>query len=64
MSELRNQLRLMIPRLAKEANQLRDQEARSRWMKLRAIGESPKSVLKPVDRRVALSIFSINGSIA
>lgn len=46
MSQLKNQLRLMIPRLAKEANQLKDTEARSRWMKLRSIAMSPKSIAK------------------
>jgi transposase InsO family protein len=46
MSLLKDQLRLMIPRLAKEANKLRDSEARSRWMKLRSIALSPKSISK------------------
>lgn len=46
MSQLKNQLRLMIPRLAKEANQLKDKEARSRWMKLRAIALSSKPIAK------------------
>ena len=41
--KLRAELRLMIPRLAKEANQLKDPEARSRWMKLRKIALSVKS---------------------
>ena len=41
--KLRAELRLMIPRLAKEANQLKDPEARSRWMKLRKIALSMKS---------------------
>jgi len=44
MSLLKNKLRLMIPRLAAEANQLKDSEARSRWMKLRFIALSLKSV--------------------
>ena len=44
MSLLKNKLRLMIPRLATEANQLKDSEARSRWMKLRSIALSMKSV--------------------
>ena len=46
MSQLKNQLRLMIPRLAKEANQLKDKEARSRWMKIRVIALSPKSIAR------------------
>ncbi len=46
MSQLKDQLRLMIPRLAKEANQLKDTEGRSRWMKLRAIVLSSKSISK------------------
>ena len=41
--KLKAELRLMIPRLAKEANQLKDPEARSRWMKLRKIALSVKS---------------------
>jgi hypothetical protein len=41
--KLKAELRLMIPRLAKEANQLKDIEARSRWMKLRKIALSVKS---------------------
>jgi hypothetical protein len=46
MSQLKIQLRLMIPRLGKEANQLKDKEARSRWMKIRAIALSPKSIAR------------------
>ncbi len=46
MSQLKDQLRLMIPRLAKEANQLRDTEARRRWMQLRAVALSSKSIFK------------------
>ena len=42
--KLKAHLRLMIPRLAKEANQLKDPEARSRWMKLRKIALSPKTI--------------------
>ena len=41
--KLKAELRLMIPRLAKEANQLKDPEARSRWMNLRKIALSVKS---------------------
>ena len=44
MSQLRNQLRKLLPRFAKEANKIRDPEARSRWTKLRKISESPKSL--------------------
>jgi len=46
MSQLREQLRKMMPRLSEEANKLRDPEARSRWMKLKAITESTKSLAK------------------
>ena len=46
MSELKDQLRLMIPRLSAQANQLKDPEARSRWMKIRAIALSPKSIAR------------------
>jgi hypothetical protein len=42
--KLRAELRLMIPRLATEANKLRDNEARSRWMKIRKIALSVKSI--------------------
>ena len=42
--KLKEHLRLMIPRLATEANQLKDPEARSRWMKLRKIALSPKTI--------------------
>jgi len=44
MSQLRLQLRKILPRLSAEANKLRDEEARSRWMKLRRITESSKSL--------------------
>lgn len=44
MSQLRLQLRKIMPRLASEANKLRDTEARSRWMKLKDITNSPKSL--------------------
>ncbi len=46
MSPLKKQLRLLLPKLAKEANQLRDPEARSRWMRIKLIANSPKSVRK------------------
>ena len=42
--KVKEELRLMIPRLASEANQLKDAEARSRWMKIRKIALSPKSI--------------------
>jgi len=44
MSQLRLQLRKIMPRLASEANKLRDEEARSRWMNLKKIVESTKSI--------------------
>jgi hypothetical protein len=44
MSLLKNKLRLLIPKLAAEANQLKDSEARSRWMRIRSIALSLKSV--------------------
>jgi len=44
MSQLRKQLSKILPRLSREANKLRDPEARSRWMKLRQVTESPKSL--------------------
>jgi len=44
MSQLRNQLRKLLPRFSKEANKITDSEARSRWMKLKKITESPKSL--------------------
>ena len=37
MSQLREQLRKIMPRLSEEANKLRDPEARSRWMLLNKI---------------------------
>jgi hypothetical protein len=44
MSQLRNSLRKVLLRFAQEANKIRDDEARSRWMKLRRITESTKSL--------------------
>ncbi len=44
--KLKDELRLMIPRLSGEANKLRDKEARSRWMIIRRIVLSPKSIVK------------------
>ncbi|MGZ3732797.1 MAG: DDE-type integrase/transposase/recombinase [Parachlamydiaceae bacterium] len=44
MSQLRNQLRKLLPRFSQEANKIRDEEARSRWMKLKKISESSKSL--------------------
>lgn len=46
MSQLREQLRKIIPRMGSEANKLRDPEARSRWMKLKQITLSTKSLSK------------------
>lgn len=42
--KLKEHLRLMIPRLAVEANQLKDPEARSRWMRIKKIALSPKTI--------------------
>lgn len=42
--KLKEHLRLMIPRLSKEANQLKDPEARSRWMRIKKIALSPKTI--------------------
>ena len=44
MSQLRNQLRKLLRRFAQEANKITNSEARSRWMRLRKITESTKSV--------------------
>lgn len=44
MSQLREQLRKIMPRLSAEANKLRDSQARSRWMKLKSISMSTKSL--------------------
>ncbi|MBC7421480.1 MAG: hypothetical protein H7328_12205 [Bdellovibrio sp.] len=41
---LKAELRLMIPMLSKEANQLKDNEARSRWMRIKKIALSPKTI--------------------
>jgi transposase InsO family protein len=46
MSQLREQLRKIMPKLSQEANQLRDPEARSRWMNLKNITMSSKSLNK------------------
>ena len=46
MSQLRLQLRRILPKLSVEANKLRETEARSRWMKLKQITESSKSLAK------------------
>lgn len=46
MSQLRSQLRKIMPRLSTEANKLRDPEARSRWMKLKQITWSPKPLAR------------------
>ena len=42
--KLKETLRLMIPKLSRQANQLTNKEARSRWMHLKAIAMSPKSI--------------------
>lgn len=44
MSQLRNQLRKLLPRFAKESNKIVKPEARSRWMRLRKITQSTKSL--------------------
>ena len=44
MSQLKNQLSKIIPKLIKEASKIRDEEVRSRWMRLRKITESSKSL--------------------
>ncbi len=46
MSQLRKQLSKMLPKLSQEANKLRDPEARSRWMKIKKITQSTKSIAK------------------
>ena len=46
MSRLRSQLRKIMPRLSAEANKLRDEEARSRWMRMRQITESTKPLAR------------------
>ena len=46
MSHLRKLLIKIMPKLSAEANKLRDTEARSRWMKLKQITMSPKSLSK------------------
>lgn len=46
MSQLRNQLRKLLPRFAKEANKIKNPEARSRWMRLRRVTESTKSLVQ------------------
>ena len=55
----KEELRLMIPRLAAEANQLKDHEARRRWMKLRKIALSAKSITSCCsDEGVSVDFFS------
>ncbi len=44
MSQLKNQLSKIIPKLIKEASKIRDEEVRSRWMRLKRITESSKSL--------------------
>ena len=44
MSQLKTLLSKLIPRFNQEANKIREEEARSRWMKIRKITESTKSI--------------------
>lgn len=44
MSQLKDQLRKLLPKISQEANQLTDRVARSRWMLVRRIVESEKTV--------------------
>lgn len=46
MSHLRKVLKVILPKLSAEANKLRDTEARSRWMMMKQITMSPKSLSK------------------
>jgi transposase len=45
MSKLKQQLKVILPNLAQEANQCRDTEAKRRYYLIKAVAESPKSVL-------------------
>lgn len=57
--KLRSELALMIPRLAAEANQLKDSEARSRWMRLRRIVLSSKTIIAAcADVGVSVDFFN------
>lgn len=44
MSHLKKQLNKLLPRFSEEANKIKHPEARSRWMKIKKITESPKSL--------------------
>lgn len=44
MSLLRNKLRKLLPRFSKEANKIKHPEARRRWMNLKKITESNKTI--------------------
>lgn len=44
MSQLKKQLSKLLPRFSKEANKITNPEARSRWMKIYKITNSPKTV--------------------
>jgi transposase InsO family protein len=44
MSQLKKQLIKLLPRFSEEANKIKHPEARSRWMKIKKITESPKSL--------------------
>ena len=44
MSQLRNSMRKLLRRFSQEANKIRDPEARSRWMRIKKITESGKSL--------------------
>ena len=57
--KLRSEIALMIPRLAAEANQLKEPEARSRWMKLRKIVLSSKTIASAcADCGVSVDFFN------
>lgn len=44
MSQLRNQLRKLLPRFSKEANKIVNEKARSRWGRIQKITQSTKSL--------------------
>lgn len=44
MSQLKKQLSKLLPRFSKEANKITDSEARVRWMKIKQITNSPKTL--------------------
>jgi hypothetical protein len=43
-SQLKNKLLKLVSRFGLEANKIRNEKARSRWMKIKKITESPKSL--------------------